>query len=608
MSFTIHTAEILGDEKGPRWGLSKVFDETIILLEIAPLTPDEPLSSPEGLFAEILSKFRDHPIKSLSSLQKFLSSFQSQPEIVTLIVASVFDNVLYLGLRGEGQVFIKREGKVVSLLEQEGSLSGFVKDQDILFVISKSFRDNISAKTTLEILQKNSYPTLAENFIDLILEKEDSSGSVGLASQFTEEKVVLEKIPPKIHDYTSNLEPKRSFSLKGKFNFLSQLSNIFKEEETSHQNEQEQKSKRTLLTIALILTFLLFASIFLGLNNTSDKQKLSEFTKNIDLVSHQFDEAVSLIDLNPARARSLLKDSQITLENLEKKFATGTKEYKEIKSWLEKIKSQEGSASKVYQLGDVPTYYDIKLLKVDGTGATFAIYKNNIAILDTKNKVIYKLEAETKQGDIIAGKSAVKDASAITLHGSNVYFLSQEGITTLDLSNKNSKAIIKKDDAWGNLAGLVAFAGNIYLLDKTHNEIWKYISTSDGFTARGSYLNSDVSPDFSDAKSLSIDGSVWVLSSNDILKFTQGRPDQFTLQGLVDNIAEASQIFTNDDTKFIYLLDKGKGRIIVFEKDGTYQSAYAWSGLKSATSFLVSEELKKIFVLSGSKIYGIDLR
>ncbi len=610
MLLTIKTAKIVGDLEGQRWSSVVAEGNIMVLLEIAP-TNSQGESQGKFLLDEILIYLEENPIDSLASLQKVLSLYKKRQEIITLTIGKVDENVLYLGIIGQGIGFIKRDEQVIKIIDGEENISGFLKKGDTLFLSTKSFSDAVSFDKQIEILKSVSFTEIAEVLAPLVLEKKDSSGCAALAAEITQD--IKPAFPMTEVNEEESSAPLAEIPQNHLANIKRRFTTLFKkpivnQAEPFYEDKEELKSKKTLVTVALILVALLSVSIFLGVGSRNSQGKSAEFTKNIDLVNHQLDEAGSLVDLNPSRARDLLSQAKTTLTTLQKQFGKNTNESKTIQNLLTKVTEAETTASKIYRLTNVTPFFDIALLRAQSSGSQMALYGGQIVILDSQNGIVYKLSADTKQSDILAGRNDIKEAKFIAIHGGNAFVLNADGIVSIDISGKTSKVIIKKDDAWGEIAGLVNFAANLYLLDKTHNQIWKYIATDAGFTERKNYLNSDVKLDFSKTKSISIDGSVWVLSGNDILKFTQGRPDQFNIKGLVGNIIQASQIYTDDTAKNIYLLDQGSGSIIVFDKEGTYQSAYQWDGFKQAASLVVSEDKKKIFVLSGSKIYAVDLK
>lgn len=608
MPFDIKTAKVIGDLGGSKWSQVVAEGNLLLLLEVAPSENVSAEAVGKSLLDNLLLKIHQSEINSLSSLKALFSSAAGNSNIASLIIGVVVNDVLYLAVK-EGRVVIRRGGKIIKLVEGEKYISGFIQKGDYFLFSSRSFNRNFTYSREEDIFRSARFEEITEIIAPLILEKEDSSGYAALVVSFSG------------FSSSSNLDSvqtvKEPAPFPAPFAFSKQkilslfqsvkLSLLSPKEDTILSPEQA-KSQKTLFTVAAVLIALLLLSIFFGINNSSNKTRSADFNSNIEIVSHQIDEAAGLLDLNPGRSRDLIREAKATLETLQKQFNKGSNEYKNIQLNLDKLNQLESQAVKVYKLTSVPAFFDISFLRTDGTGSAMSLYNSDILILDGQNKVIYKLSIGSKRSEIVSGKDFVKDAKLIGIHGGSGFILNSDGIESIDIGAKSGKVIIKKDPAWGDIGSLVAFGGNLYLLDKTHNQIDKYIATSDGFTERQNYLNSDVKVDFSNASSMAIDGSVWVQTGNNIAKFTQGRPDQFSPTGLVTNFVSVSQIYTDDNDKSIYLLDRGQSQIIVLGKDGAYQSSYEWSGLKNAASFVVSEDEKKIFVLSGSKIYAIDIK
>jgi len=193
--------------------------------------------------------------------------------------------------------------------------------------------------------------------------------------------------------------------------------------------------------------------------------------------------------------------------------------------------------------------------------------------------------------------------------------LSDRGVIEINVPIKSSKVAVKRDDNWGEVVAMSefgAFRGNIYILDKKNLRILKYTSIENDFLPTKDYLATDVKPNLSDGISMVIDGSVWVLSTDGkISRFTSGKLDFFSIIGLDRLFSLPTVLYTDEDSKNLYVLDRGNKRIVVFDKDkkpGEYVSQYVWDGFGDAADFVVDEENKKIFILSGSRIFTINLR
>ena len=193
--------------------------------------------------------------------------------------------------------------------------------------------------------------------------------------------------------------------------------------------------------------------------------------------------------------------------------------------------------------------------------------------------------------------------------GERVYVLSSSGIHKIDLSDKKTvPLVIKKSDEWGAISSMVSFGGNLYLLDTQKSRIWKYIATDKGFSELREYLNPDTILDLTNATGMAIDGSVWIgTKEGKIVRFTQGKENTFIIQGVEPDLGKDLTVYTSDEVKNIYILDRQDKRIVMLDKDGLYQAQYSWTGNIFPSAFFVSEELKKIFLLIDGKFYSIDL-
>lgn len=531
------------------------------------------------------------------SIHQILSQIYSRFHLLSITMGMRQEDVWHIANKGGGNVWLKRKDKTGIILSRDQYVKGKIDLDDVLFITSANFNKYVSKSIQHTLL--GSTDTLAINTKQHADTAEGSSIAVVLLVTNKQKKQTL--IPAiGIDNIISSLQFQKKIERIKRWIF---------QESAENQDPQQTKTKQMLLTIAIVLICLLVASIFLNINysrNEAAKQKLAQA---LSLVAHQYDESLNLIDLNPIRARSLLSDSKLTLGQLMKEFPKDSGEYEEISGWVEKVSEIEVAAYKIYKITQAPVFFDLVLIKGNGEAQKIASYKETKALLDMKNQTIYSLGTKTKASEIVIGPADVGDATSITVHGKRIYFYKKDGIFGVDIGNKKAQKIISADEKWGEIVDISAFGGNLYLLDKTNNQIWKYISTGEGFSSRTTYLNSDVRIDFSDARRLIVDGSVWVLAGEaNIMKFNRGLPEPFDFSGFSEQIDAVTSLSTSDIDKYIYILDQNGSRIVVLDKDGVYQSQYQWEELKNIVDFVVSEEEKKIFLVASNKIYAIDIK
>jgi DNA-binding beta-propeller fold protein YncE len=108
---------------------------------------------------------------------------------------------------------------------------------------------------------------------------------------------------------------------------------------------------------------------------------------------------------------------------------------------------------------------------------------------------------------------------------------------------------------------------------------------------------------------MAIDGSVWIGTTNGkILRFTQGKENTLLPKGVEPAFGSALTVYVSDREINVYVLDKENSRVVVLDKEGMYLSQYRFEGNIAPTAFAVSEKERKIFLVSGGKIYAMDLK
>jgi len=497
-------------------------------------------------------------IKDLESIKQAVTTALKEipNEVTSSFTAVVFtphqndagfiDNVLYSFAKGNGKIFIKRGGKFGTILD--------TTNEDLTIVTSSSGK-----------LEDNDLIVLAtQPFLDIV-DPAFLSSSLG---NLTPDEIA-EALTPKIHEKDDG--GSAAFIIKYSKQVI---------EPSAYQNEVIKEkislfthSKKKFLTIVIIILIILCVSIFFAVKKQNDTKNQALFEEVYVNALKKYDEGNSLLDLNKSLATDSLTFSKKLLSENKDKFSYNSKEQNEILALLKKVDKALVLASATNQ---------VKAKEVSADSSFFL-----------KTAI-----------DPPAGGQKV---NLFSQDDNNVYFLDNSGITSIDKKNNKKELIIKNDNHWKNPVGLAAYLGNIYVLDIDTSQILKFVETKEGFTKTNYFT--DTTPDLTNAKNMTIDGSIWVLfKDGSIQKFTKGKKDSFTMSGFKESFSNPTHIFTNVDAKNIYILDIGKASIIVFGKDGVYQSRYQGDVLKGAKDFEVLESSKKIFVLSQDKIYEIEAK
>ncbi len=522
--------------------------------------------------------------KDLDSIKNaILITAHKIPEDVkaSFVITALIKNILYIFVLGVGKIYLKRDGNFGLILQSTGNekttikaASGYVKESDVIILETKQFSDIIPSEKLVSTLDSLSPDEVVESIAPTV-HGHEQGGAAAIIINFKKQPLAEadEKEEKKEEDKTIEEEVleeapiKTTSSSNGVLGRISQVfTNFFGK--INLRKPSLNHSKKLYLFIAIVVVIVLVFSIFLAVKKQNEAKVKAMFDGVYPQAVQKYDEGQSLIDLNQNLARDSFNSSkEIINENLEK-FNEGSNEQKQLLELLEKVENAINSTSGV-------------------------------------NAVEAK-EIEKEKSEFL---SFVLSSKAIAFGQSDdtIYSIDKDGVYSTTKGKENTKEIIENDGDWDNVASVVPYLSNLYVLEKAKGGVVKFVGGQTGF-GKANYFT-DTEPDLADAKSMAIDGSIWILlSDGTVLKFTRGKSDGLSLTGLDSAFSSPSKIYTNSDLDNVYILDNGNSRIVVFDKEGNYIEQYSASILSGAKELEVLEGNKKILILSSDKIYEIEIK
>ncbi len=567
-----------------------------------------------------LTKLLSQPPTSLAAAQTIANTISQGGGIASLILLVPAGDVVYLVVAGQGTVYLKRGSELAILMESSGSISGEVRTGDTLLLAGSGLTRSVSKEKFAAVFDHESPSQVAEKVTMFLHEAGGSAGSAGLIFQVEklipmEEERIEDLVEAEV-ETSAVAQPvissRRPFGLAQGRPFLSKVRS-FRPHHLSRaraivRSRLIRRGRFSKRFIAAALVLLLFVgSIVVGLSKKAGNTNTATMVAATTNAQHAYDEGMALLTLNTVKGRERLEEAKALLEPFAK-TAPRSKEGKTLLALYEQI-SQSIIQSLAVTKSEPQLFYDVSLLKKGAAASGMTVTDGTLALLDAAGRTVYAVTLSSKNGQVIAGGDVFEGSSHVATAGDTVYVLANGGISAINVGEKKTKSVVKNDSEWGNIAGLAAFGGNLYLLDSGKNRIWKYVATESGFTDRREYLNPDTLPDFSKITSMAIDGSVWAATSDSrILRFTQGKETTFAPQGVTPAFGSTLQVATSDETDHLYVLDAGNKRVVVLDKDGVYVAQYVWEGALVPTKIAVSGTAKKILLLVDGKIYAIEIK
>jgi len=565
----------LGNEKPD--GFSGFVDENNLFLTVeieAGITPD----IGRELTFYIREKIRLLKIENLQQFDIFISNIikeKNLPSGFSFSAGYLKGDIFYLKTINQGKIYIRRNNKLVLLIDSDKTASGFIKIDDVFVFTFSNFVRLLGGEEGLNNkFDHRPIPKIIDEITPELLTKDDH----GTAALFLQLKKIDEEEKPIDNFFEVPKKLGSALNLK------------------SYYIRFGQQKILTFITV-FILGLILFWSVGIGVirRKSENNQKKINLTK--ELISQKLSQAEEVSFLNMSSALSLIADSKDEANKIKKEL--GVKSYE--LSGIDKIISDSENKILKKEEKKYSEFFDLTVDDKNAKGDKIYLNDDNLLVSDKSRGVLYEFSLTKKSLDKDQSIE-IKKSSLIALFEDKKYFY-VEGAGVYQMVDGKAKKVIENDKEWGKIIDLVVFNGNIYLLDQGKNEIWKYMSTELGFGGKNSYFQPDQSFNLSSVNSFSIDGSVYIAGDSIMFKFTSGLQDAFKTNLPDDNI-DVNKIFTTKDLEKVYLWDKKRGAVYIMGKKGDYQEQINSKILSTASDLVVYKN--SIYVLQGSKIYRIE--
>lgn len=526
--------------------------------------------------------------KDLSSIQTVIT--QSIADLNThitpsLSITSIKDDILYGFLIGSGRLTLKRGEKIGVILENTEpgedtdrtikSASGYLQNDDIILIQTTQFANNVPAKIIMPALEYNLPSDIAETITPYVHGKTDGGATAIVLCYRGFAHEPIDELPPADNPMTPDQDapipvhpPQNNIgSEPNESQEPSLVTKLIRQIPRPHLSLPAlNRRKKTILAVAFILVGILIASIFFVRSSSNSSKNHLLFNEIYTAAKKSYDEGEGLLSLNKSLAHDDYLAAKKELERSANVFLPGSEEQKKIDSLRELI--------------------DKRLTEFEG------VNKASAKEVDGKDQL--SLVAMAKDSTLLAS----------TQDESTVYTISSKVIASISQSG-DKKDLIKNDDSWSNPKSLGFFSGNFYVLDP-EDGLLKFVPTASSYE-QSTYFKGDA-PDLKKAISMAIDSSIYILfSDGTVQKFTRGTKDSFSLSDLPKNITKPSIIYAGADLDNLYILDPGSSSLLKFDKSGKFQAQFQADVLKDAKALIVATDEKAAFILSGGKIYQINL-
>ncbi|EKE12949.1 MAG: hypothetical protein ACD_13C00111G0003 [uncultured bacterium] len=544
--------------------------------------------------------------------QRVITEFGVNTTDLEIACCAFADGVVYSTAVGGSRVLISRDGSLATILESGSEVitsSGFPKNDDIILIGTKPFFEKVSSTSIKDSLTTKNPESAVEELTPLVYGGNEIGTAGAIIIKFEEgsesENIFIPAQPEVLRSEITPVAEKQSIDLKQKFSgFFDKIGKKFPRRniyiKPGIQDEAVSQSRKLTLSVGVILLVILVVSIGFGVRQKKMNDLKKEYQGLLTQATSEVEQAISLASVNPDESRQLFLDSEQKLVQIQ---ALKVKDPK-IDELQKRIEDSRAAV-----LGEYATepelFLDLGLLSSGFSGSAISSSGGNIYVLDKVGAKAVSIAIDTKKSKVVSGPAVIENPLDLAAYENSVYVLLSDGIYLV--GSQKTKVI---DKVWSGDALIYSFAGNLYVLDKGGNMIYRYSGqTGNTFGSQQNWLSGSTRADFSGALGWGMNGAVYVLyPQSRILKYSLGSPQSFSISGVTPEVGNVDAIYADPDNQYVYFLDKAGKRIVVIDRNGKYKAQYINDQISGVSRLIVSEEQKKIILLTGEKLLSIEIK
>ena len=242
-------------------------------------------------------------------------------------------------------------------------------------------------------------------------------------------------------------------------------------------------------------------------------------------------------------------------------------------------------------------------LLLENSSVTSIILMNDKSISITKDAITLLANEENKNFPLpadsgeIAHSTPMDDLDLVFILTTKNKLYSFSPITKKFKEQKNIPSF-----DYSKIIGLSTYMTYLYALDE--KTITRYTRIENGFDIGKNWLKENIT--IPRDGTIAIDDDIYITQNNQILKLHQGKKIAFSQDS---SIQKASNIYTTEDTEFMWILDKENNRLFKTKKStGQKIAEYIHSDFHDATSVVVSEQTNTAIISTSKNVLSFKLR
>lgn len=360
------------------------------------------------------------------------------------------------------------------------------------------------------------------------------------------------------------------------------------------------KNKIILISVVILIIVLAIITIPSGRKSTVTTEQLAELEKQFTAKEETVEAA--LIYGDRIRAQNLLTEIHDLIASLppaKKKHQAQLDDLNQRATILtERIWNIMDIADPVELFNLASVLPDNQLLEIKSDGDNIYLFTNGtqFIIYNIQDKS-YRLADYPGNFTGIIKTTISPDQKILVIDNQQQFFIVDDASL--------QPVLISLAAGLQQITAATSFYNRLYILDKESDQIYRHRLSGTTYQAPDLWLKDNI--DLVNARAIAIDGYVYILANNKIAKLVNGRQQSFPNINIYPALEDATDLFTNINTDYLYILEPSKNRVLIFDKEGKLKNQYRSDKFINLQAFNVQEEAKRMFLITATKLFIIPL-
>lgn len=533
-----------------------------------------------------------------------------------VIIGVIQKDMLFLSQRGVAQGYLVRKRHVSSITDGlfdvhnkedlfQNIASGSMEVGDSVIFVTGPLVQYITPSDVSKIFSEQSLETAVNEMSDLLHnDLEEQMALLGfevLEKSHVESDKGSSPLHKKVMNEDYEVEDGRPMSASTQQ--VKDSLNVFRNWLTKKERWQwlnfvkRWDKKQLIVAMTSVVGVLVVGVVILNVGLGRGKQ-LETLESKLTLAEENITQAATRGAFDKTAADLLLTEAEtMAIEVLNSGYLGG-----QASQILDDIEEQRDFLDNVVRIGDeLLLIADLSAV----LGSTTIIGVQPIAermVAYTSNEAYQILLGDVQEPDVLDNVENML-AAAYFDDRDNIVFVTDEG-NLIEYADGNSQFADTSDGTFQSAIDVATYSTKIYLLDPEGDNIWKYTRGTVGFGVANSYMT-EGEVDLTDAVSMAIDGTVWVLHDDGtISRILSGEAVSYSiLKAPLTSLSGATDIYTELEINQIYVVDPENNRILMFDKssktdDITYSQQYVFSDLKGELTDVYVDKDRDVLIIS----------